>query len=69
MCQCLPQLTLNHTVTVFDIIVNLLLTYCSIWGVQNGAQPGTSVADPERFDADPNPTFQADADPDPKIFR
>ena len=32
-----------------------------------GAQ--TSVADPERFDADPNPTFQADADPDPKNFR
>ena len=27
----------------------------------------TSVADPERFDADPDPdiTFQADADPDP----
>ena len=31
-----------------------------------GAQ--TSVADPERFDADPNPTFQADADPDPNPF-
>ena len=25
----------------------------------------TSVADPERFDADPDPTFPADADPDP----
>ena len=24
-----------------------------------------SVADPERFNADPDPTFQADADPDP----
>ena len=24
-----------------------------------------SVADPERFDADPDPTFKADADPDP----
>ena len=24
-----------------------------------------SVADPERFDADPDPTFQADADPNP----
>ena len=23
------------------------------------------MADPERFDADPDPTFQADADPDP----
>ena len=22
------------------------------------------MADPERFDADPDPTFQADADPD-----
>ena len=30
----------------------------------------TSVADPERFDADPDldPTFQADADPDPNLF-
>ena len=28
----------------------------------------TSVADPERFDADPDPTFQADADPDPNPF-
>ena len=27
-----------------------------------------SVADPERFDADPDPTFQADADPDPNPF-
>ena len=25
----------------------------------------SSVADPERFDANPDPTFQADADPDP----
>ena len=25
------------------------------------------MADPDRFDADPDPTFQADADPDPKI--
>ena len=25
----------------------------------------SSVADPERFGADPDPTFQADADPDP----
>ena len=25
----------------------------------------SNVADPERFDADPDPTFQADADPDP----
>ena len=25
----------------------------------------TSVADPERFDADPDPTLHADADPDP----
>ena len=23
------------------------------------------MADPERFDADPDPTFKADADPDP----
>ena len=23
------------------------------------------MTDPERFDADPDPTFQADADPDP----
>ena len=30
----------------------------------------TSVADPERFDAvpDPDPTFKADADPDPNPF-
>ena len=28
-----------------------------------------SVADPERFDADPDPTFQADADPDPEPDR
>ena len=27
-----------------------------------------SVADPERFDADPDPTFQADADLDPNPF-
>ena len=27
-----------------------------------------SVADPERFDADPDPTFKADADPDPNPF-
>ena len=25
------------------------------------------MADPERFDADPDPTFQADADPDPDL--
>ena len=28
-------------------------------------RPLSSVADPERFDADADPTFQADADPDP----
>ena len=28
----------------------------------------SSVTDPERFDSDPDPTFQADADPDPKMF-
>ena len=27
----------------------------------------SSVADPERFAADPDPAFQADADPDPKF--
>ena len=27
-----------------------------------------SVADPKRFDADPDPTFQADADADPKFI-
>ena len=27
----------------------------------------SSVADPERFDADPDLTFQADADPDPTL--
>ena len=26
------------------------------------------MADPERFDADPDHTFQADADPDPNPF-
>ena len=26
------------------------------------------MADPERFDADPDPTFKADADPDPNPF-
>ena len=26
------------------------------------------MADPERFDAGPDPTFQADADPDPNRF-
>ena len=26
------------------------------------------MADPERFDAGPDPTFQADADPDPNPF-
>ena len=26
------------------------------------------MADPERFDADPDPTFQADTDPDPNPF-
>ena len=36
----------------------------SYWVLQS------SVADPERFDANPDadPTFQADADPDPNIF-
>ena len=29
--------------------------------------PRSSVADPERFDADPDPTFQADADPAPDL--
>ena len=28
----------------------------------------SSVADTERFDADPDPTVQADADPDPNFF-
>ena len=28
----------------------------------------SSVADPERCDADPDPTFQADADPNPNLF-
>ena len=27
------------------------------------------MADPERFDAVPDPTFQADADPDPKFVK
>ena len=27
----------------------------------------SSVADPERFDSDPDPTFQADADPNSKF--
>ena len=27
-----------------------------------------SVADPGRFDADPDPTFHTDADPDPNFF-
>ena len=31
-------------------------------------EPWGSVVDPERFDADPDPTFQADADPDPNPF-
>ena len=26
------------------------------------------MADPERFDMDPDPTFHADADPDPTLF-
>ena len=26
------------------------------------------MADPERFDADPDPTFYADADPDPNFL-
>ena len=26
------------------------------------------VADPERFDADPDPTFHVDADPDPSLI-
>ena len=29
-----------------------------------GKRDAGSVADPERFDADPYPTFHADADPD-----
>ena len=27
------------------------------------------MADPKHFDANPDPTFQADADPDPKNFQ
>ena len=27
------------------------------------------MADPERFDADPDPTFHADADPDPNFVQ
>ena len=34
----------------------------TVWRPQ--AEIQTSVADPERFDANPDPTFQADADPD-----
>ena len=34
----------------------------TVWRPQ--AEIRTSVADPERFDANPDPTFQADADPD-----
>ena len=28
----------------------------------------SSVADPERFDLDPDPTFHVDAGSDPKLF-
>ena len=33
--------------------------------LKNPSRAMSSVANPERFDADPDPTFQADADPDP----
>ena len=42
--------------------LSVFLTVCSKTFVFS------SVADPERFDADLDPTFQADADPDPKMF-
>ena len=46
---------------VFTYPIEILITFEKIL-----SKP--SVADPERFDADPDPTFQADADPDPNPF-
>ena len=40
----------------------------SVSGQKGGSCSTTSVADPERFDADSDPTFQADTDPDPNPF-
>ena len=48
----------------------LICTYTQYTAHHTGSRYNTVVkhykaADPERFDADPDPTFQADADPDP----
>ena len=49
------------------------LVQCTLLVLPNGVfsdapvkcRPGGSVADPERFDGDPDPTFHADTDPNP----
>ena len=46
-----------------------ILSWPRSWKLEARADAGIlvfcSVADPERFDADPDPTFQADEDPEP----
>ena len=49
------------------IIYSFYITYL-ISDMHYSATVKSSVADPERFDADPDSTFQADADPDPNFF-
>ena len=61
---CLTFLFYNIHNTVYIIYILTIADYSQscISNIQ------TSVADPERFDADPDSTFRADADPDSNIF-
>ena len=54
----------------------MILTHSKQWKINRRNQEQcsillsfyTSVADPERFDADPDPSLHADAEPDPNIL-
>ena len=68
-------LSLCHLVSVFlssfacsMYVYFVFLSFSAYLSRDSG--PSSIVAEPERFDADPDPTFQADLDPDPdpKIF-
>ena len=67
---CLTFLFYNIHNTVYIIYILTIVDYLQ---KANPSQSciiniQTSVADPERFDADPDSTFRADADPDSNIF-
>ena len=66
-------LSLCHLVSVFlssfacsMYVYFVFLSFSAYLSRDSG--PSSIVAEPERFDADPDPTFQADPEPDPKFF-